>query len=141
MKPCRPDCCCPLCDTEMATIMLMDTWQYAAYLTMRTARATGQTNLRVSHERGNGMPPPPDLNARIIAAAEAGRPRLDARDVARTAALRANMRRPAPPRDLTAAERADNYRALTVNPAPAAVSIAEQNRRLIEAQSRLRGRL
>jgi hypothetical protein len=87
------------------------------------------------------VPSPPDLNARIIAAVQARRPRSDARDTARTAALRANMRPPTPPREPSSTERADNLRVLNLNPAPAAISFAEQNRRLIEARSRLRGRL
>lgn len=54
MKPCRSDCQCPKCDPEMAAIVGMTTKQYAAYLTVKTAR-----HLQQQRARAVATAPPP----------------------------------------------------------------------------------
>lgn len=98
---------------------------------------TASRALRVAASRDE-IPPPPCLNA-AIRAAEAKRqstpaPRATApTPEMRAAAVRANMRPPAPPEDVTPAMRAASRRAYAVeHDVPPAISNAEFNRRIVE---------
>ena len=35
---CRPDCCCPLCDSEMATLLILDSEQESKFMAHKTAK-------------------------------------------------------------------------------------------------------
>jgi hypothetical protein len=53
----RKDCQCPQCDPEMASLMKMNSQQYAGWLTLKTLRSADQ--LRAAEDVNRHEPPDP----------------------------------------------------------------------------------